>query len=91
MSDPKTLNEGKKMSNTFNLIFGTVVGFTVISGMTAVGIASQPQLTSQQEQVFETCKTTWQTGIGAVVGLMGSNLLQEKKGKQDKEGDKSNN
>lgn len=80
-----------KSTSTFKLIFAAVVGFTFISGITAVVIASEPQLTSQQEQVFETCQTTWKTGIGAVVGLMGGNLLQEKKDKEDKEGDKSNN
>jgi hypothetical protein len=60
-----------KITSTFKLVFGTVVGFTLVSGITAVGIASQQQLTPQQERVFETCQTTWQTGIGAVVGLMG--------------------
>jgi hypothetical protein len=60
-----------KITSTFQLVFGTVVGFTLVSGITAVGIASQPQVTPQQERVFETCQTTWQTGIGAVVGLMG--------------------
>lgn len=48
-------------------------------------IASQPQLTPQPERVFETCQTTWQTGIGAV-GLMGGKaadiLHEEDKDKQ---------
>ncbi len=55
-----------------------------------LGIASQPQLTPQQEWVFETCQTTWQTGIEAVVGLMGGKAAdffhreeeEEDKGKQ---------
>jgi hypothetical protein len=80
-----------KTISTFNLVFGTVVTFTFISGVTAVGIASQPQPTLQQEQVFETCQTTWKTGIGAVVGLMGGNFLQEKKDKEVQEVDKNNN
>ncbi|MBD1889322.1 hypothetical protein [Coleofasciculus sp. FACHB-SPT9] len=78
-----------KITSTFKLVFGTVVGFTLVSGITAVVIASQPHLTPQQERVFETCQTTWQTGIGAVVGLMGgkaANLLhkQEEEEKRSK-------
>jgi hypothetical protein len=77
-----------KITSTFKLVFGAVVGFTLISGITAVGIASQPQLTLQQERVFETCQTTWQTGIGAVVGLMGGkavDLLHEEKEEEKEE------
>ncbi len=64
------------------------MGFTLVSGITAVGIASQPQLTPQQERVFETCQTTWQTGIGAVVGLMGgkaADLLHKEEEEEDKD------
>ncbi len=64
------------------------MGFTLVSGITALGIASQPQLTPQQERVFETCQTTWQTGIGAVVGLMGgkaADLLHEEEEEEDKD------
>jgi hypothetical protein len=77
-----------KITSTFKLVFGTVVGFTLISGITAVGIASQPQLTPQQDRVFETCQTTWQTGIGAVVGLMGgkaADLLHKEEEDEDKD------
>ncbi len=77
-----------KITSTFKLVFGTVVGFTLVSGITAVGVASQPQLTPQQERVFETCQTTWQTGIGAVVGLMGgkaADLLHKDEEEEDKD------
>jgi hypothetical protein len=77
-----------KITSTFKLVFSTVVGFTIVSGITAVGIASQPQLTPQQERVFETCQTTWQTGIGAVVGLLGgkaADLLHEEEEKDDED------
>lgn len=81
-----------KITSTFKLVFSTVVGFTLVSGITAVGIASQPQLTPQQERVFETCQTTWQTGIGAIVGLMGGkaadllhNEEEEEKENEDKQ------
>jgi len=80
-----------KITSTFKLVFGTVVGFTLVSGITAVSIASQPQLTPQQERVFETCQTTWQTGIGAVVGLMGgkaADLFHEDEEKDDEGEDK---
>ncbi len=77
-----------KITSTFKLVFGTVVGFTLVSGITAVGIASQPQVTPQQERVFETSQTTWQTGIAAVVGLMGgkaADLLHKDEEEEDKD------
>jgi hypothetical protein len=80
-----------KSTSTFKLIFGTVVGFTFISGITAVGIASQPRLTLQQEQVFETCQTTWEVGTKGVLGLMVGNFLQENKDKKNQSRDKNNN
>jgi hypothetical protein len=78
----------KNITSSFKLVFGTVVGFTLVSGITAVGIASQPQITPQQERVFETCQTTWQTGIGAVVGLMGGKAADLLPLREEEEEDK---
>ena len=80
-----------KITSTFKLVFGTVVGFTLVSGITAVVIASQPQLTPQQERVFETSQTTWDTGMGVLFGLMGgkaADLLYKEEEEEDEDKDK---
>jgi hypothetical protein len=77
-----------KTTSAFKLVFFTVVGFTLVSGGTALGLASQEQLTPQQVRVFESCQTTWQTGIGAVVGLLGGKaveLLHDEEEKEDED------
>ena len=61
-----------KNTSTFKLVFGTVVGLTMLSGGTAFSLAAQEQLSPQQTRVFETCSATWQMGVGAVFGLLGS-------------------
>ncbi len=61
-----------KITSTFKLVFGTVVGLTMLSGGTAFRLAAQEQLSPQQSRVFETCSATWQMGVGAVFGLLGS-------------------
>jgi hypothetical protein len=61
-----------KITSTFKLVFGTVVGLTMLSGGTAFSLAAQEQLSPQQTRVFETCSATWQMGVGAVFGLLGS-------------------
>ncbi len=61
-----------KITSTFKLVFGTVVGLTMLSGGTAFSLAAQEQLSPQQTRVFETCSATWQMGVGAVFGFLGS-------------------
>lgn len=61
-----------KITSTFKLVFGTVVGLTMLSGGTAFSLAAEEQLSPQQTRVFETCSATWQMGVGAVFGLLGS-------------------
>lgn len=61
-----------KITSTFKLVFGTVVSLTMLSGGTAFSLAAQEQLSPQQTRVFETCSATWQMGVGAVFGLLGS-------------------
>jgi hypothetical protein len=56
---------------TFRLVFLTVTGITVFSGITCLGLAAQQNLTPQQLRVFETAQVTWQTGTGALLGLLG--------------------
>ena len=63
--------------------------FTLIPAITAVVIALQPQLTPQQERMFEIC-LTWPTGIEAVVLMRekAADLFQKKKKDQDEDEDK---
>ena len=56
----------------FQQIFFTVVCFTLLSGGTSLCLAAKDNLSSQQNRVFETCNTTWNMGIGAIFGLLGS-------------------
>jgi hypothetical protein len=77
-----------KTTSTFKLVFFTVVGLTLLSGGTSVWLASQEQLSPPEVQVFQTSSETWQTGIGAVFGLLGgqaANLLQQEENKEDKD------
>lgn len=56
----------------FRLVFSTVVGFTLLAGGTSIWLSTQDDLSPQQTQVFESCTRTWDLGIGAVLGLLGS-------------------
>ncbi|MEL7037269.1 MAG: hypothetical protein AAFO04_16835 [Cyanobacteria bacterium J06592_8] len=61
-----------KITSTFHYVFLTVVCFTLLSGGGSFWLASKDNLTSEQTRVFETCNTTWNMGIGAIFGLLGS-------------------
>ncbi|MDY6938292.1 MAG: hypothetical protein SWY16_11550 [Cyanobacteriota bacterium] len=56
----------------FQQVFFTVVSITLLSGGTSLWLASKAELSPQQIRVFENCTATWQMGIGAVFGLLGS-------------------
>jgi hypothetical protein len=66
------------MKNKFNItpvfqeIFCTVVCFTLLSGGASFWLAAKDNLSPQQIRVFENCNTTWNMGIGAIFGLLGS-------------------
>jgi hypothetical protein len=51
-------------------IFCTVLFLTTLSGGSAVYLSSQPNQAETQKQVLVACITTWQTGIGAIFGLL---------------------
>lgn len=60
-------------SPAFKWVFFTTVALTITSGVSAGAIASQNhELSAHQTRVFETCNTTWNMGIGAIFGLLGS-------------------
>ncbi|MBF1999156.1 MAG: hypothetical protein IGS50_16790 [Synechococcales cyanobacterium C42_A2020_086] len=56
----------------FLLVFFTTTGFTLLSGGCSVWLSANDSLSSHQTRVFETCNTTWNMGIGAIFGLLGS-------------------
>lgn len=67
-----------KLTSAFQEIFLTVVALTLLSGSGSFWLSTKDNLSPQQNRVFETCNTTWNMGIGAIFGLLGSkatNLL----------------
>lgn len=60
------------LSPAFQQIFFTAVSLTVLSGAMSFNLADKDNLTPQQTRIFETCTTTWNMGIGAIFGLLGS-------------------
>jgi hypothetical protein len=61
-----------KLTPAFQQVFFTVVSLTLLSGGASFWLAANEQLSPQQARVFETCNTTWNMGIGAIFGLLGS-------------------
>lgn len=61
-----------KITPAFSLVFSTVLFLTLLSGGTSLWLASKPELSPQQNRIFENTTSTWQLGIGAIFGLMGS-------------------
>jgi hypothetical protein len=61
-----------KMTLAFQQVFFTVVCFTIVSGGASFWLSAKDNLSPQQNRVFETCNTTWNMGIGAIFGLLGS-------------------
>jgi hypothetical protein len=59
----------------FQQVFLTVVCLTLLSGGTSLWLASKGNLSSQENRVFENCNTTWNMGIGAIFGLLGSKAM----------------
>ena len=72
----------------FQEIFCTVICFTLLSGGASFLLAAKDNLSPQQNRVFETCNTTWNMGIGAIFGLLGSkatDLFQSHEEEEQKE------
>ncbi|MEW6494238.1 MAG: hypothetical protein AB1589_17260 [Cyanobacteriota bacterium] len=77
-----------KLPPAFQQIFFTVVCFTLLSGGASFWFAAKDNLSPQQNRVFENCNTTWNMGIGAIFGLLGSkatDLFQSDDEEQEKE------
>ncbi|PZO35655.1 MAG: hypothetical protein DCF19_23325 [Pseudanabaena frigida] len=63
-------NNPKNLS-TFQQIFFTVVALTLLSGAGSIALASQSNLSPQQNDFMKILNTTWSLGVGAVFGLLG--------------------
>lgn len=61
-----------KFPPAFQQVFFTVVFLTLLSGASSLWLSSKGNLSPEQTRVFETCNTTWNMGIGAIFGLLGS-------------------
>ncbi len=61
-----------KTPSTFNLTVAAVLSLTLISGGTAAHLGSQPDLTEQQERLFDGALTTWSLGTASLCGLLAS-------------------
>jgi len=68
---------------TFQQVFFTVVFFTFLSGSASVWFSTKDPLSPQQNRVFETSNTTWNLGIGAIVGLLGSKAIDNHPSDED--------
>ncbi len=56
----------------FHQVFCTVVFLTLLAGGISLWLSAQPTLSPQQDRIFENAITTWQMGVGAIFGLLGS-------------------
>jgi hypothetical protein len=61
-----------RFTPAFQYVFSTVVMLTLLSSVGSFWLADQADLSEEQARVFETCNTTWNMGIGAIFGLLGS-------------------
>ena len=59
-------------NRAFKLVFSATLIITVLSGGTSLWLASQENLTESQQRILENYMATWQTGSGAIFGLLGS-------------------
>ena len=66
------------MSDRFVLVLFTVLAVTLLCGAVAVFIAWQnpdPAQRPMQAKLFEQCMAIFQTGVGAIIGLLGGHAL----------------
>ena len=61
----------------FEYVFATVVCITFFSGGMSFWISTEVQLSPQRERIFENCNRTWNMGVGAIFGILGSKVVQD--------------
>ena len=59
-------------THAFRVVFITTTLLTLLSGGGSLWLAQNEELTPHQTRIFETLTTTWTMGVGAVIGLLGS-------------------
>jgi hypothetical protein len=78
----------QNISPAFLLVFSTVIFLTLGSGSTSLWLSSQPKLSEYQVRSLENFTATWQTGVGAIFGLLGgkaTELLDDGEDEEDEE------
>jgi hypothetical protein len=64
-----------RVSPTFKLVFLSVLGITIASGLLQILLASVwPSPTPNQQSAFEAMSLAWKVGIGAIFGLLGGKV-----------------
>ena len=79
-SSPRTL----KIHPNFKLIFWVVTGLTLLSIGIMVVLAfwnpeakTMAEVPALQKNLYEICKFGWQSGLGAIIGLVGGNVSSQ--------------
>ncbi len=70
-------NTSPKSLSPFEYVFATVVCITFFSGGISFWISTEDQLSPQRERIFENCNRTWNMGVGAIFGILGSKVVQD--------------
>ena len=70
-------NTRPQSPSRFQYVFATVIFFTSLSGGVSFWISTVERPSSQQVRIFETCNSTWNMGVGAIFGLLGSKAVQD--------------
>ena len=60
----------------FYLVLGVVVVLTLLAGGVALWLAVLAPLAPPQDRIFESAIATWQMGVGAIFGLLGSKAAE---------------
>jgi hypothetical protein len=65
------------MPDRFTIVFLAVLWLTMLCGATACIIALRTKEPAQpmQTELFKTCCAIFQTGVGAIIGLLGGHAL----------------
>ena len=73
-----------KSKRLFQQIFFTVLMLTLLSGGISFWLASTPELSPNQNRIFEISTNTWQAGINSIFGLLGFKALEALQQDQEK-------
>ena len=65
-------NTPPQIPPAFQQVFFSVICLTLLSGGVCVSLGTKDSLSPQQLRIFESCNTTWNMGVGAIFGLLGS-------------------